>query len=474
MAIIQTITGKTKQQKKNGTDGGPVLEEQNGNLQRVLVPKAPETKAAGDWQAQNAAGPAQRSDGIGISGISGLSDPTRAGLEQYGQSYTPSQAVTDAQDYLKSVMNSGPGSFQSKYARQIAGLYDQIMNRPQFSYDVNKDPLFQQYKDQYMQQGRRAMQDVMGQAAALTGGYGNSWGSTAGYQAYLYYLQLLNDRIPELEQYAFDKYRYAGEELRKNMDMTNNLDSIDYGRYRDTVADWQASVAAAASAYNTAAQSDLAMWENMQDYYRSLAQMENSNYWNAQDDAYRQAQLAESKRQYDSDLAYQRYKTDLDETYRRDQLAQGQSQWEAEQALAQAKFDLQLRQYEDALAKAAGYGGSGSSGKTADGGTPAVSAQETLVYPVLPQNAAAIQANALAPLSPTAIRGIPQNEWNAMQKEMQETYGRSVQKANQDQAALEALTSANGASGLTGMMLNAALNNTVKKSVENKKQNKKQ
>ena len=321
------------------------------------------------------------------AGISGLSDSTLAGLQKDGGEYTPSASVQAAQDYLNGVMSSRPGAYQSKYEDQIAALYDEIMNRPKFSYDVNKDPLFQQYKNRYMQGGQLAMQDTIGNAAALTGGYGNSWANTAGFQAYQQYLQALNDRIPELEQRAFDRYAYEGEELRKNLTMNTDLDAIDYGRYRDTVEDWKDDRNYASGMYSQEKSMDMSQWQSMQDYYRTLAGMENSDYWNAQDAASKAAQLAESQRQfeeelaykyygtdadtayrqqqlkqnqsqYESDLAYQQYKAALDEAYRRDTLAQNQSQWEAEQALDQAKFDFQLRQYEDALAAA--NGGSGT------------------------------------------------------------------------------------------------------------------
>ena len=330
MAIVRTAneTAKPwnvrKQEKKilNGAEN-----EQAGLL--------PQTNTLSPGESQS---PPTRTSPENTKGISGLSDMTRSGLMRYGQLYAPSASVTQAQDYLNSVMNSGPGMFQSKYAGQIASLYDQIMNRPKFSYDVNRDPLFQQYKTQYVSQGQRAMQDVMGQSAALTGGYGNSWGSAAGYQAYQRYLQLLNDRIPELEQRAFDRYQYDGDELRRNMNLASSLYNAEYSQYRDAASDWKAAVSAAESAYSRAASADLSAWKNLQDYYRSLAQMENENYWKTQDmayqrdkmdrdDAYRRDQLAQSQSQYEQNLAYQREKTALDEAYRRDQLAQDQSQY---------------------------------------------------------------------------------------------------------------------------------------------------
>ena len=47
-----------------------------------------------------------------------------------------------------------------------------------------------------MQQGKQAMQDTMGQAAALTGGYGSTYGQAVGQQQYDAYLQNLNDEVP--------------------------------------------------------------------------------------------------------------------------------------------------------------------------------------------------------------------------------------------------------------------------------------
>ena len=48
-----------------------------------------------------------------------------------------------------------------------------------------------------------------------------------------------------------------------------------------------------------------------------------------------------------------------------------------------------------------------------------------------------------------------------MQRAMANTYSNSIQKANQEQAALQALAKANGASGLTALMVNAAKNKAV-------------
>lgn len=99
------------------------------------------------------------------------------------------------------------------YNQKLNDLYAQIMNRPAFSFDLNKDALYQQLKDSYVENGRLAMMDTMGQAATLTGGYGNSYAQGVGQQAYQQYLQGLTDEIPDLYQMALNNYMMEGDAM---------------------------------------------------------------------------------------------------------------------------------------------------------------------------------------------------------------------------------------------------------------------
>jgi hypothetical protein len=82
------------------------------------------------------------------------------------------------------------------------------------------------------------MQDTIGQAAAMTGGYGNSYAQSVGQQTYQGYLQQLNDKVPELYQLALDQYNQEGENLLNQYGLLADRENTDYSRYRDTVADW--------------------------------------------------------------------------------------------------------------------------------------------------------------------------------------------------------------------------------------------
>lgn len=211
--------------------------------------------------------------------LSGISTAAKKNLNYYGQGYQKSKEVQNAQKYLEQVMKQKPGKFKSDYDKQIKTLYNQIMNRPAFEYDVNTDPLYEQYKHQYTTLGQQAMQDTVGNAAALTGGYGNSWAETAGNQAYQEYLQQLNNVVPQLYDSAYARYTQEGDELRNNLAMTQGLRDTDYGMYRDTVADWQKDRDYAQGAYDSAYNRDYANWSTMLSYWQQQAQLENSDYW---------------------------------------------------------------------------------------------------------------------------------------------------------------------------------------------------
>lgn len=129
-------------------------------------------------------------------------------------------------------------TYQGTYENQLNDLYDKIANREKFSYDVNADPLYDLYKDKYIQGGKLAMKDTMGQAAALTGGYGNTYGQQVGQQAYDAYLQNLSAVIPQLYGMAYDKWRDEGDDLKDLYGMVGARRDTEYGQWRDLMNDY--------------------------------------------------------------------------------------------------------------------------------------------------------------------------------------------------------------------------------------------
>ena len=152
--------------------------------------------------------------------------------------YEKSDVVKQAEAMLQQHQANKPGEFSSEWMTGLNETLDKILNREKFSYDLNGDALYQQYKDQYTAQGKMAMMDTMGQAQAATGGYGNSYAQSVGQQTYQGYLQQLNDRVPELYQLALNQYNQEGQDLYNQYGLYADRVDQDYDMYRDKVSDY--------------------------------------------------------------------------------------------------------------------------------------------------------------------------------------------------------------------------------------------
>lgn len=187
--------------------------------------------------------------------------------------YQESQTVTNARDNLKNTLNNKPGVFTSQYEDALTGLYDQIMNREDFKYNQNEDPLYRMYKERYEAAGESAMKNTMAQGAANTGGYANSAAQTGAQAQYNAVIKELQDMTPQLREMALDTYRRIGNELYDRADLTNTLYGNEYGEYRDSVSDWQSDRSFDADAYYDERNFDYGKFND----YRNWASQE---YWN--------------------------------------------------------------------------------------------------------------------------------------------------------------------------------------------------
>ncbi len=89
------------------------------------------------------------------------------------------------------------GNFNSPYKNQLNSTINAI-NNSKFSYDVNKDAIYNQYREQFTNAGLGAMQEAQADATALTGGFANSYAQAAGQNAFNSYMQQLANVIPQL------------------------------------------------------------------------------------------------------------------------------------------------------------------------------------------------------------------------------------------------------------------------------------
>lgn len=104
---------------------------------------------------------------------------------------------------------------------ELERLYAAITGRASFSYDPAADPVYRAYAESYQRRGRLAMRNTMGQAAALTGGYGSSYAQSVGQQQYDSYLQSLGEVLPELYGMAWQRYQAEGDALTDAWDLAS-------------------------------------------------------------------------------------------------------------------------------------------------------------------------------------------------------------------------------------------------------------
>ena len=226
--------------------------------------------------------------------------------------YTKSQDVINAETNKANAEGAlaNYGDFTYSNQGMFNDVMNKILNREKFSYDLNGDALYQQYKDKYIQQGKLAMADTMGQASAMTGGYGNSYAASVGNQAYQASLQNLNDIVPELYQMAYDRYNQEGQDLYNQYGLLSNERSTEYGMWGDKKNSLIADRDYYSNEANNAFNRDYGMYsDNRNLAYGEHTTKEGYKYQDVADaNAYNQwkASYDEGIRQYNDTMAFNR------------------------------------------------------------------------------------------------------------------------------------------------------------------------
>lgn len=282
--------------------------------------------------------------------------------------YQESDIVTQAKDALNAQLAQKPGEYNSQWQAQLDDTINKILNREKFSYDLNGDALYQQYKDKYIQQGKMASADAIGQASAMTGGYGNSYAQSVGQQQYNAQLQNLNDIVPELYQMAYDKYNQEGQDLYNQYAMLGAQEEQDYGRHRDSVSDWQAERDYLTGIYDTERNLDYSKYVDDRNFaYGKYADDRNFAYGQYIDDKnyeygkyiddrnFDYGQYIDDKNftygQYidDKNFAYGQYSDDRNLAYNEHRNAIEDKQWQDAFDYQQGRDQVADQQWQDAF-----------------------------------------------------------------------------------------------------------------------------
>lgn len=92
-----------------------------------------------------------------------------------------------------------------KIEEEIGALENQYGSRT-FSYDHESDEGYQNYLKLMQENGKKAMEDTVGKASALTGGYANSYAASAGQQVYNDFMKQGAEAQAGFRQLARDEF----------------------------------------------------------------------------------------------------------------------------------------------------------------------------------------------------------------------------------------------------------------------------
>ncbi len=264
-----------------------------------------------------------------IASVEDIIDQTT--WDTLNSSFVASDAYNQAMEYTNGLLQQ-LSSGRTSYTDQIKDLMGQIQNREDFEYNVEEDQLFQQALASAMNSGKSAMQDTIGQASALTGGYGSTYATSAGNQAYNAFIEDAYNNLPEYYKMAMEAYQMEGQEMYNQLAMLNDADASEYQRMYDSwnanfantqqmwnqeYGVWQDSITnaynsanlqlsehgqlvenaynlynAAQNSYESMYAKEYQSWSDMVSQAQTYASMLNTDYWN-------QTNFDESVRQYE-------------------------------------------------------------------------------------------------------------------------------------------------------------------------------
>lgn len=224
------------------------------------------------------------------------------GLTQYAYDDVYDKAVRYIMGGKSFSFESDAPRFESSYDDEIRDLYAKLSEISQFSYNPYSDDLYRYYKEQYNREGKRAMEDLLGELSMNTGGVASSYAVSAASQALDYYNSKLTDKIPEMYEDAYGRYLDTIDNTRANLNTLMGVNEQEYGRYLDELAqynkdrefDYQSYLDSLDEEYRTK-QLEKESEENVRDYDYLMQKLyseaeENSRKWaqqqyeNAQDE----------------------------------------------------------------------------------------------------------------------------------------------------------------------------------------------
>ncbi len=197
----------------------------------------------------------------------------------YADSEATSAAKEKADNYAQKYKNSIDGGYSSNYDRTINELAKKYTNN-EFSWNSDSSSEYQSANDKYKREGKTAQENTAAAYAANTGGYSNSYAQAAGQKAYDSYMDHLAEQIPTLRENAKASWSEEQEQTLNKIGLLQNLDNMQYQRYRDKVSDNYDFMTYYENKYTTSKGLDMSQFQNELAQWQSQMSAASSNLSN--------------------------------------------------------------------------------------------------------------------------------------------------------------------------------------------------
>lgn len=231
-------------------------------------------------------------------------------------------------DAAKAVLDKGVG-YKNKYDKKITSLLDRAENG-KMQYSVTDDPAYKALQNTYINQGRTAMQNAVGEAVAATGGYGSTAAAAAGQAAYNQSLTELNGHVAGLYDAAAARFNNKQNLL---VTLADSYRQLDAQGWEQSYNEWNSKY----NGYLQLADEYLKGYEYMDEADRKAYETKLDAYWNSLTSAQSQYNTDQSMTQQ-AQSTYNQQVNDIanyDETVRKnlaDEALERRRQAEAERA----------------------------------------------------------------------------------------------------------------------------------------------
>lgn len=196
----------------------------------------------------------QKDNGLSVDGIAG--EKTLGSL--YAAAQTPQELAPEEPP------KADVPVYTPSYEGLLTSLEEKLQKGQDFSYRLEDDPLYHQYRKAYIKDGALAARDIAAKATAATGGYGNSYAESVSQQTLQDYLQKLYALTPELAAAAYDKHQEKQADLLAYYKAVQAAKEAEYDRYQDALKQYKDQQEAA--------------YEKQQDKYKTLQTLVKAGY----------------------------------------------------------------------------------------------------------------------------------------------------------------------------------------------------